>query len=245
MKKHSVILMILALFTLLIVPNTAQSQDLAKNNEKGTLTARGTAVQTFPPDTATITLAVQTEAKTASEASAQNVRKANEVVNRIKGLINTKQGDAIQTSGYSIEPVYEYTKEQRKSILIGYRVTNQVTIRTKQLNKVSDIIDTAIASGANRVQGVNFTIADREAYCNRVLVEAAKNAQEEARVVAGALGVTITGIKQVNSSCGEEYPRPVFRAMEADTMAAGVPATPIEAGDVTVQGSVNVDFYIK
>ncbi|HBH17816.1 MAG TPA: hypothetical protein DDX14_02505, partial [Cyanobacteria bacterium UBA9579] len=75
MKKHSVILMILALFTLLIVPNTAQSQDLAKNNEKGTLTARGTAVQTFPPDTATITLAVQTEAKTASEASAQNVRK--------------------------------------------------------------------------------------------------------------------------------------------------------------------------
>lgn len=245
MKKSSIILTILTLFMLLIVPNTVQSQDLAKDNERGTLTVRGSAIQTFPPDTANITLAVQTEAKTAQEAAAQNAKKANDVVNRVKRLINTKLGDAIKTSGYSIVPVYEHIRDERKSILTGYRVTNQVSVRTKQLNNVSNIIDNAIAAGANRVEGVSFTIADRAAYCNRVLVEATKNAQEEARVVAGTLGVTITGVKQVNSSCGEEYPRPMFRAMEADTMGAGVPATPIEAGDVNVQGSVNIDFYIK
>ncbi|OGI17469.1 MAG: hypothetical protein A2287_09495 [Candidatus Melainabacteria bacterium RIFOXYA12_FULL_32_12] len=246
MKKCSITLLILAIFTLLITSNIVQAQDVAKESDRGTLSARGTATQTFPPDTATITLAVETQAKTASEAATQNATKASNVVNKIRNLINTKQGDAIQTSRYSIVPIYEYTKDQRKNILTGYRAVNQVTIRTKQLNNVSNIIDTAIASGANRVEGVNFTLSDREAYCNKVLAEATRKAQEEARVVAGVLGVTITGVKQVNSSCGEEYPRPVFRAMAGDVAeAAAMPPTPIEAGDVTVQGSVNVDFFIK
>lgn len=247
MKKKLFLLVIMSAIIILAVSNTVKANDIKKENDRGILSTRGTVSENFSPDTAIIILGVETQAKTATEAANLNSKKARNVVDKINSMIDKKQGDFIKTSRYSINPVYEYTKDQRKSILTGYKATNQVTITTKQLNIVSGIIDSAIASGANNVQGIDFTIDNKEGYCKKVLEKATLNALEEAKIITKTLNVNIVGIKQVSSSCGSEFPSPVFKTMQAGLagMESYEPSTPIEAGEIKIQGNVNIDFYIK
>jgi uncharacterized protein YggE len=165
------------------------------------------------------------------------------MVSKINSLINKKAGDSVQTTNYSINPVYEYNEAQRKSYLTGYRVTNGVTVTVKQLNMVSKIIDTSVTSGANQVQGINFTIDKNEEYYKNMLAQAAKKAKDEANTVAQALGVSIVGIKHV--STGSNYSQPRVMYNKGMMMAESAAATPIEAGEVGVNATVNIDFYIK
>jgi len=244
MRKKSLLFVMTLLFMLLVTINAANAQCVPPD-VKPTITTAGTVSESFPPDTAVITLAVETEAKTASEAANLNAKKANNVINKIKSMINKNQGDTIQTTQYSINPTYEYNDNLRKSILTGYKVTNQVTITTKQLDIASKIIDSAIANGANQVQGIDFTIKSNEEYCKKVLTRAAQKARDEAQTVAQALGVSIIGIKQASSSCGSSSPPRIMYAKSMMAEMAAPAPTPIEAGNVQVQGTVNVDFYVK
>jgi uncharacterized protein len=242
MKKHSVLIALVLGFLLSTGPIMAQCS-CEKQDDRGTLSVSSSASQNYPPDTAVITLAVETQAKTAAEAASINAKKASDMISKINSIINKKAGDSVQTTQYSINPVYEYNESQRKSYLTGYRVTNGITVTIKQLNLVSKIIDASIASGANQVQGINFIIDKNEEYYKSLLTQAAKKAKDEAATVAQALGVNIVGIKQI--STGSNVPPPRVMYNKGMMMAAEAASTPIEAGEVDVNASVNIDFYIK
>ncbi len=210
---------------------------------KAVISETGEAKEYFRPDIAIITLGVETKEKTASRAVEENAEKAKSIITSLKGLIKSAAGDSIKTSSFTLQPVYEYDAALKKNLLEGYMVRNLVTVRTKETDMAGRIIDEAVRSGANTVQGLNFTLSDEKEFCEGVLKKAAEKAKKEAAYVASLLGTEISGVKSISSSCGSETPHPVYGGVLA--AKAAVPETVIESGDIAVMASVSVVFRLK
>lgn len=229
----------LVLFTML---RLSYAQELKE--EKGTISVMGEAREYYTPDTVFITLGVETTGKTVSGTVAENSKKSEGVVSALKSLMSPAAGDSIKTTSYTVQPVYEYDNAAKKSILTGYKVLNQVTVRSKKIEIAGKIIDNALQSGANQVQGISFMLSKEEESCEGVLKKAAERAKREASFVARMLGTTLSGIKSISPSCGRQ-PRPIYRQAVMETkMSVAVPETSIEAGDIMVSATVNIVFYI-
>lgn len=202
------------------------------------ISVTGEADVSVKPDIATMSFGVETKEEKAQEAQEKNAEIMTRVVNSLKkcGVLEKD----IQTSNFSLYPEYKWIDEKPlgRQVLVGYRCNNQVTVRihlgeTGQ-TQVSKVLDAAVSAGANTVGGISFSLDDPGDLKDEVLAQAVKNAKSKAEIMAGAAGVTITGVHRISD--GYTY------VTETRDMAGAVSATPIEAGAVTVRASVHVDF---
>ena len=111
-----------------------------------------------PPDYAQIRSGVSTTAKTVKEANDANVKVMTAITAALldSGVL---QKD-IQTSRFSIQPVYTSQTPPAESKLAGYRVSNQVNLTIHQLSRVGEILDRLVTAGATDVGNIEFLIAD-------------------------------------------------------------------------------------
>ena len=217
------------------------STSTASAEEAPTLTMNGIGVARIAPDVAEITLGVVTEAKDAAKAHADNAAQATRVQNAVKALGIAERD--IQTTRYDFSPIYD-VKDNGRSVTTGYTVTNSVVVKVRNLDNVGKVIDAALANGANRVDSLEFSASDPSAAKNAALADAARDARNKADAVAKALGVHIVRILNVYADA-QPYntPRnfmPMMMAKEA--YDAG---TPISAGELSVEASVNVTYVIE
>lgn len=215
-----------------------------KGAEERTLTAAGSAYEEKAPDTVVIDIAVETASSRAIEAVAENGVKTGRVIEAVKKRLD---GDgSIKTSSYNVQPLYEYDKPKRKDVLAGFRVANQVIVKTNKINAVGEIIDDAVRNGANRVNGLRFFVSDESGLCASALAKASENAKSVANAAAKAMSVRLKGIKHIAPYCGVEQQRTFYQAVsDATALKTGeTPQTPVEPGAVKVSGTVSVIFYI-
>jgi len=207
------------------------------------LTAMGDSVINVVPDTAEVRIGIVTEAKTATEARNQNAERAQKVVQGMKalGIPDT----AIQTSNFSINPVRRFPTnqpQQGEPPIVAYDVNNTISVRTEKFDLVPKIIDQSVASGANSVDGVNFTLKNDQDVRLRALGEASEEARRNAQAMASALGVKLLKLQSVQQGGSGVSPLSVmYRSMAA---AEGAP-TPIFPGQVSVSASVTVVYTIQ
>jgi len=194
------------------------------------------------PDTAFINVTAETSAKTAAEAASQNAAKSQNVLKAIKSVIGKE--DKVSTVFYNLSPRYEYNNTTRKSELVGYTATNSLSIETRKLDKVGEIIDKSVAAGANNIGSLQFSASKRDALTKQALTKAVKDARETAEIVAEAAGIKIVRI--LNISPSYNFPIPLDRNFAAaGKLAMESAPTPIEAGELTVTANVNITFEIQ
>src|SRR5574337_1782337 len=172
---------------------------------QNTTSVTGTATATVSPDLVLIQLGVDTQAKTAQDAMGQNAQVMNATATAIQKLGITSV--EISTTNFQIEPVYNNTGpyppySEYKSEFIGYKVSNTLLIKTTKLALTGNILDTAVGSGANRVDSVSFTLspAKQQSVQNSLIDEAILDAQSKAQNALTPLGEKIVGVKSVNLS---------------------------------------------
>ena len=199
------------------------------------LVAVGDATVTGTPDLALVSMGVVTQADTAQAATAQNAAQAGAVITALQNLLGT--GASIKTVSYSVSPVYNNPPAGQPAAIIGYSVTNIVQVTLTDLTQVGQAIDTAIQSGANRVQGVSFSLQDRTPLVAQALKTAASRARSQADAIASGLNVHTGAV--LHASEGVNTQNPVFSGAAAPTSS-----TPIETGLVVVQASVTVEVAI-
>ena len=123
----------------------------------------------------------------------------------------------------------------------GYQVTNLLKITIDNIEKVGEIVDTAVDNGANTVRNINMTVSNQEHFYQQALVNAIKNAQEKAALVADTLGVSIEEIpshlKEI-SSTSPEQPRAFVLGVSTEKAAT----TLIEAGQFKITALVEANF---
>ena len=220
------------------------------SQEKGYISLSGEKTKEVEPNQAKITFAVENTAQTAQKAAEENNNTSSKIITALK-TITDAQTDVIKTSNFSISPIYSSSSSGKREIK-SYSAVNSVTVQTKDISKVSKLIDTAIASGANRTNNLYYSYENSGSVCRELYPEILKDLKNDAQALALAGGSAVTGIKHINASCNNDI-SPISngrfysaKAMMADGAAGeSSMSTPIESGKVKIRVYVNVDFYLK
>lgn len=234
---------------------SAQQQAITSNSTvfargEHTLTLTSTASTTVKPDEVTAVFVVHTEAQKAHDALGNNTAVTNQVRTAIlKAGIPENQ---TQTTDFSISPDYNY--QISPPLLTGFSVDNSIQVKTPRIENISQVIDRAVAAGANRVTSVDFGISDsvRSQTENALVHNAIQTATKQANSLAHDLGVKVVDVQtitsQVSSTTDQQQPQSpgARRSAEFSFGGAGGNNASIQApSGLTVKATVFVTFVIE
>ncbi|MBQ1913988.1 MAG: SIMPL domain-containing protein [Selenomonadaceae bacterium] len=234
--SQNLVLFLLACAISLLLPSVSQASGM----EPPLLSVNGQGMAQAAPDEAVVTISVTNHASDAKTAQQVNVSKASAIQNAIKGLgIEDKD---IQTRNYSFYPTYSSEKGHENEIN-GYQASNSILVTIHDLGLVGQVIDTALGHGANQISSLDFRIRNTEKLRKEALTSAIRDARNKADIIAQGLGKRIVGIKTVSEDTGNIGHRTYSMAMlaKSNTMED---STPIEAGTLTLNASVHIDYIL-
>jgi uncharacterized protein len=227
------------LFALVALPGTSMADETPPPR---TMTVSGQGEVKAVPDEAVLSAGVVTQAHDAAAALAANSRAMNGVFDALKRIgIPDK---SIQTSEFSVTAQYQTDQHGNTTQkIVGYQVSNNVTVIVDDLSKLGSAIDALVTSGANSMGDIAFTIRDPKPLLTEARAEAVKDALQRANTYASAAGVTLGPIDSIGEN-GYSAPRPMAGRMMA--MAASVAApTPVAAGEESITAGVSITFEIR
>jgi uncharacterized protein len=204
------------------------------------LTVSGVGEVKAVPDQATISAGVVSEAKAAGDALAANSRAMNAVFATLKRFgIPDK---SIQTSNFSVTPQYPDYNAKEPRRIIGYQVSNTVTVTIDDLAKIGPALDALVSSGANSLGDVAFSIRDPKPLLAQARAAAVKDAVAKAQTLAGAAGVSLGPVIYMGEEGVSAPVRPMYRMAMAAAPAA---PPPVAAGEESLTANVTVSWEIR
>lgn len=205
------------------------------------ISVTGEATIAVTPDIATIDGGVTSVAKTAREAADANNTTMGAVLLALKaaGLSEKK----FQTSRLSLQPQSGNRTPNGPTQIISYRATNHVVVTLHDVSKVAGVIDTLVATGANEIGSISFSVEQTSKLLDEARAQALADAQRKAEIYAKAanvaLGLPITITE--NAPIGLVPLYNVRSRLPGDAAST----TPIAPGEETLRVSVSVSYAIK
>jgi len=198
------------------------------------------------PDVASLRLGIEAEEATVAEAQEQ----AAEAMDKIM-IALTEKGVAesdIKTQYFNIYRVTKWDRDTEEEIVTGYRVTNMVTAKVRDIDTIGAVIDAVAVAGEDltRVDSISFSVDDPSEYYAEARAEAMAEAKEKAEQLAELADVTLG--KPIYISEGG-IPTPIYDryagiAFEEAMGASSAIETPISPGEIEISLSVQVVFAI-
>lgn len=226
-------------------PAFAQEKNVSEKQQAFIMVTGEGEVQAAP-DMAILDLTVLREAKTAREAMTDNNKAMTQVLAAMKDA-GIEDRD-LQTSGVNIQPTYTYPSDKnglKAPKIIGYSVTNGLTVRVRDLNKVGDLLDKSIDLGINQSGGLRFINDDPSKQLTDARKKAMENALEKAKVLTETAGAKLGRVLEISEYSNS--PRPIAMArtkMVAMSAEAAGDSVPVSAGENSYNVNVNVKFEI-
>ena len=239
MKKSILTAMALAV----AVPTTAaaQSGGIVPSLAGTRLDVSATGDVTRVPDLAIISAGVQTLQPTATAAIEENAAR----MERVRAALS-RAGIAakdIQTASISLNPEYRYAENQ-PPVLTGYRASNNVNVKFRDLKRTGAILDALVAEGANQISGPNLTIDKPETAYDEARIKAIAAGQARAELYARALGKRVVRLLSVSES-GGYAPPPMPYARDMATSVSAVSKTEIDPGTQQLSVTVAMSFELQ
>ncbi|MGE5366347.1 MAG: SIMPL domain-containing protein [Betaproteobacteria bacterium] len=234
--RQSLALVIVLTAGLLAAAAQAQTPE-PKSVAQARVVVIGEGSVTVAPDYARIRSGVSTNAKTVKEASDSNAKLMASVIATLADAGIAKKD--IQTSEFSIEPVYVSPTPPGGPKLSGYRVSNKVNVTIHEISQVGEILDRLVKAGATDAESIAFLISDREKVLDRAREAAIANARHKADLYAHASGLNLGHVAWITEGSDFEPLAP----MQSRMKLASTPP-PIESGEDTITARVTVGFDI-
>ncbi|MBI4340193.1 MAG: SIMPL domain-containing protein [Chloroflexi bacterium] len=197
------------------------------------------------PDLAILSLGVEAKNKSVEQAKAEAAQAMSSVMAVLKAAgIADKD---IRTEYFNIQPEYVWNDFNKRQEITGYRVTNSISVKVRDLETVGTLIDAVAKAGGDliRVNGVSFTVEHPEKYADQAREAAVKDALAKAQQFALLTGSKLGKLVYI-SETGANVPILRDYAKAGVAMAeAGAPTTPISAGETEVAISVQAVFAIE
>jgi hypothetical protein len=194
-----------------------------------------------PPDMASIHTGVVTQGRTAGDATRSNSEMVAKLftVLREKGIADKD----VQTAEFSVNPEYQHDpNRQDRPVIIGYRVSNQVRIRVRDLPKLGDVLDAVVQAGSNEISGISFGLERRAGILNEARTGAIADARSRAEFFARAAGVQLGKVLTISEQAevGPVPPVP-YMGMAAERAMS----VPITTGENELEVNVTMVFAIE
>lgn len=231
--------------------SSALAAQLTSGSDSMGIWVSGQGKVTVVPDVAVLSLGVEAEAATVEEAMDEAAAAMNRVIDSLHS--NGVADKDIKTQWFDVYPIREWMDvhspiqswtDDGYEVLVGYRVTNMVTVKIRNIDAAGDIIDAVARAGGNltRVQGVSFTVDDPSVYEDEARELAIANARAKAQQLARSAGVGL-GKPFYISESGGYYPVYYDYGMAVKGGEAYAP-TPISPGETEITLTVQMAFAI-
>jgi uncharacterized protein YggE len=206
------------------------------------VTGEGKAMAT--PDVVLLSLGIEAEAKTVAQAQRDAAEAMDGVMKALKS--NGVAEKDIQTQTFSIYPVRKWIKDDQREIIVGYRVTNIVVAKIRQVDKAGTIVDDVAEAGGDltRIDSIGFTVDDPAPYYQEARAEAIGDAVAKAKQMAQVAGINLGKLLYISE--GTLYMPPVVvrdYAMKAEGVSPA--PTPISPGELEIQITVQMVYDIR
>ena len=227
----------------------ANAQTTSIQSSEKTLSVTGMAITSVDPDLLTVNFGIEIQEPTAKQALDENSKMMKSVISALRtaGITDSE----ISTSSLSIYPVYEYINDElfdiRTRELVGYNVSNILSVETKKLNLAASIIDNGVNAGVNRVDSVHYSLSPQKQtdLKDDLLELAIANAESKALKALTPLKHKVIGVKSISlSEFGMPYPQPVFNGSFDMAESKIMSSTPVFSSEQDITTSIQVVFLI-
>jgi uncharacterized protein YggE len=246
MKKYWLVAVSLALVLAVVGfsgctggPTTIGTVDI--NSQQTGIWVSGTGKVTVTPDIATLSLGIEAQADTVAEAQAQAATAMDAVMAALTDNGVAKKD--IQTQYFSIYQVTRWDDYKDEQVVTGYRVSNMVTAKIRNVEQAGLVIDAVAAAGGDytRINNISFSVDDPTPYYVEARQKAMTDAKAKAEQLASLAGVNLG--KPTYISEGNIYTPVVYRDAGMAVPEAA-PTTPISPGEIELTLSVQVAYAI-
>lgn len=236
MKRCSITILCAAV---VFVTTPASSQDC--NAQHRLITVTGTAEINVAPDEVVLNLGVVSRDKDLSTAKSQHDTRMKKIIADARNAgIDPKN---IQTNELRMNADYSEEKVPR---FLGYEVTQAVQVTLKDLSKYESLTSRLLQDGANRIDSVQFEIAETRKYKDEARLKAIRAAREKATAMAAELGLSLGKpwtIAEINAS--PYYYQANANASFGNNGAEVAEESTVAPGEVSIRASVNVSFELQ
>ena len=231
---------LLIIFQLVFLFSSCSNSNLPTAENDGILVTGSATIQSSP-DLATLRVGVQSFDKNVEQAVNDNNTKIENIISNLKNKGLTEKD--METDQFNISPQREY-RNNNPPIVVGYNVSNILTVKIRNLESLGEIMQATVGSGANTINGLSFSIEDPNPLRQKARGLAMEDALSRAEILADASGVEVgkpISIQELSYG-GPVVKSESFAGAEL-AMDARIPIqTPSEVG---IQINLQVRFEIK
>lgn len=227
----------------MIAPTFAQTESETPSPRTVQVSGEGTARAT--PDRAVVRFGIVTVAQEAEAAREQNAAAAKQAMNAVRDLDVPENKMRMET--LQIQPQREWNPQERTYEEKGFEANRQVVVELDDLDVLPTLVTRVVQGGANRLNGIEYELSNRDAVRNEALRNAAEASRAKADLLAQTLGAELGAVHTIQEQ-NFNFPRPVFSAqMERAKMADAAPPEPdaYAAGEIEVTATVSVTFLLQ
>lgn len=219
-------------------------------SQTNTINVTGTGEAFMVPDVAVITFSVQKKGATIDEAQKSATTVVNDAIAFAKDSGIAEKD--IKTESYNAYPeystpvpCYRTVCPQEQPKIVGYVVSQSVTVKVRDTEKVGAFIDGIGAKGISTIDGPQFTVDNPDAVQAQARADAIKDAKQKAQSLAKQLGVHIVRVAQFNESNNTPYPVMYQAKSMAMDSAGAQPTTAVPAGENKYTSNVTITYEIR
>jgi len=226
---------------LLAIGTTASAQ--TPPQQESVIVAQGEAVLTVAPDRAFVSIAAEGRAQKTADAQQISAQAMTSVQNALKRL--GLPADAIKTTGYIVQPEYDYN--QGRQTFRDYLARNTIEVRVDDISKLADVIDASGSSGAASMSSLRFDVKNRSAVELDALKKAVQDATQRAQAIAAGAGKTVGNIVRIQEQrvSGPSAVRYDMAGGGGGRGGLAAVSTPVTPGEIELRAIVMLTVAIK
>jgi hypothetical protein len=213
---------------------------VARPGTERSITVPGEGLVQVAPDVVTVNLGVQTRNADVQRAVSENNRIASAIMDAAR-MVGVAEAD-MQTAYFTVYPQSDYDQFGVLTDQVTYFVDNNLSVRLRDVAKLSELLQNAVDAGATNIYGVTFAIADTSAAETEARAKAIADAQARAALIAVNAGLTLG--EPLTISTGVTYPEQFYYGAPAYGMGGGG-GPPVSTGMNTVTVNVTVSYAVR
>lgn len=216
-------------------------------NSDAVVSASGSSVVKAQPDLVSVNINVETRGENAQSAQNKNKEISEKLLLELVKAGYDK--DELKFINYNIYQEYDWKNGEQK--FKGYVASQQLTVKTENVDKVPEIVDITINSGA-LISYINFELSEEKQseYKKQALEKAGKDAREKAEATASGVGKKLGRLVSVQSEDFyyvpyNLYDKSVVEASGKDVIQeARNTALNLSPQDIEVRASIIVQYKL-